>query len=297
MMDAYWEANERDERHYSFEIRIQPYIGHGIMAKAHYHECIEILYGQKGSFEALLDGHTYSFGVGDMVLIPAFEPHMMTAISKGENRYLVLKFYPEILFSKNQTLQEMNYLNAFSGGARAYQKLFLKEELMKAGIPGLLDELLEEYDRQEMGVEFAIRTILCRLVLGILRHWHYQGYQLLNATIGSGESFQMLQEVIDYVECNYSNQITLETVARKCKMGYSAFSKFFSRQTGKNFVDYLTEVRLSKAKIMLATTDLSITEIALEAGFSTSSYFISLFKKWNETTPRQFRQQFKGYSQ
>ena len=182
----------------------------------------------------------------------------------------------------------------FSGGAKVYQQLFLREELEQAGIPLLLHELLDEYTRQEMGVEFAIRIILCRLVLWILRHWHDQGVRMLSSTVENAEAFRTLQGVLDYVECNYSDQINLQSAARRCNMGYSAFSKFFSRQTGKNFVDYLTEVRLSKAKIMLATTDMSITEVALEAGFSTSSYFIYQFKKWNETTPRQFRLQFKG---
>ena len=62
---------------------------------------------------------------------------------------------------------------------------------------------------------------------------------------------------------------------------------------GRNFSEYVNLVRVSKAEHMLASSNMPITEVALEVGFTTSSYFIEQFKYFKAITPKQFRIKFR----
>ncbi len=82
-----------------------------------------------------------------------------------------------------------------------------------------------------------------------------------------------------YIEENYSLQLSYKDVAREIFISPSYFLNLFKQETGYTFVDYLTNVRINKAKELLLSTELNITEIAFEIGFNNSNYFSSLFKK------------------
>ena len=75
-------------------------------------------------------------------------------------------------------------------------------------------------------------------------------------------------------------------------MSYSGFSRLFNKYMQKRFVEYLAELRISKARQRLATTADSITDIAMQTGYTTTSYFIQQFKEYNGITPKQFRENF-----
>lgn len=99
-------------------------------------------------------------------------------------------------------------------------------------------------------------------------------------------------KLFDYVSEHYSESITAEDAAGICSMSYSYFSRFFKRVMKKSFSEYVNFVRISEAEKLLVSTDLNITEIAMQTGFSTSSYFIYQFKKMKSVSPKQFRNRF-----
>jgi YesN/AraC family two-component response regulator len=66
-------------------------------------------------------------------------------------------------------------------------------------------------------------------------------------------------------------------------------SKTFKQVTGKNFIDYLTELRMGKAKELLADTELKINDVAVQVGYQ-HSYFNRIFKKQEGITPSQYRE-------
>lgn len=81
-------------------------------------------------------------------------------------------------------------------------------------------------------------------------------------------------------------------MAALCHMSYSYFSRMFKKVVHRSFREYLNYIRISKSELLLATTDLSITDIAMQTGFSTSSYFIQQFKLYKKISPKQFRKKF-----
>ena len=86
-----------------------------------------------------------------------------------------------------------------------------------------------------------------------------------------------------------SEEISLNVVAARVCMSPSYFSTIFSKETGKTFIEYLTEVRMEKAKEYLVCTNRKTSDIAFEIGYKDPHYFSFLFKKTQGCTPKEYR--------
>ncbi len=100
----------------------------------------------------------------------------------------------------------------------------------------------------------------------------------------------LLKNATNYIEQNYDNdEISLNTVAASVNLSPNHFSTIFSREMGKSFVEYLTNVRMEKAKELLRSSTMKTAEIAYAVGYKDAHYFSYLFKKTQKCTPREFR--------
>ena len=89
----------------------------------------------------------------------------------------------------------------------------------------------------------------------------------------------IIENAKKYIENNYKLQLSYKDVAKAVFISPSYFLNLFKQETGFTFVDYLTNIRIDKAKELLLSTGLNINQIAYEIGFNNSNYFSSLFKK------------------
>ena len=127
-----------------YECHSQCQIGAGPMSKAHYHDYIEILYGDCGAVQIILDGQSYRFSRGDMVLINSRQIHSTASLSPGKNSYLVIKFEPDVLYATTQTIFEAKYLLPFTNSHSSHQKLFTRSEIQGTYVPQALREIFQE---------------------------------------------------------------------------------------------------------------------------------------------------------
>ncbi|WP_162990211.1 AraC family transcriptional regulator [Mesobacillus foraminis] len=106
------------------------------------------------------------------------------------------------------------------------------------------------------------------------------------------EQKRIVEQVIQSMKENYMNDISLESYADMIATNPYTLSKTFKQTIGINFIDYLTELRIEKAKEMLTGTEMKINEIAEQVGYR-PSYFNRIFKKNTGLTPSSFRQNQK----
>ncbi len=92
-----------------------------------------------------------------------------------------------------------------------------------------------------------------------------------------------------YIAANYMNDITLEDVSREVNISPNYFSKLFKDETGSNFIDYLTALRIDKAKRLLADSRYANKEICYQIGYADPNYFSRIFKKIVGVTPTDYR--------
>lgn len=105
-----------------------------------------------------------------------------------------------------------------------------------------------------------------------------------------GKYDTVLKQAQEYIEEHYHEcDISLNTVAASVNLSPNHFSAIFSKELGETFIEYLTRIRMEKAKELLRTTSKRSTEIAYEVGYKDAHYFGSLFKKTQNCTPKEYR--------
>lgn len=100
-----------------------------------------------------------------------------------------------------------------------------------------------------------------------------------------------LQLATDYMDANYNNNISVDTVAEYVQRSSSYLSRIFKESTGMTINDYLIQLRIKRAMELLKQLDVSIEEICREIGYANVSYFNKMFKTRTGLTPGQYRQQ------
>jgi len=137
-----------------------------------------------------------------------------------------------------------------------------------------LDDMLSMDD-----VEAVLITICCRIAKDIKE-------------ISEPGRGTKMQRILAFIQANVSEQISLQAVADYAGMSPVYLSKFFKTETGQNFVDFLTELRINKAKQLLTSTNHKVAAIAEAVGIRDSKYFSSLFKRCVGMTPIQYRENY-----
>jgi YesN/AraC family two-component response regulator len=104
----------------------------------------------------------------------------------------------------------------------------------------------------------------------------------------SGRSLS-IQTALQYIDDNYMNKITLDDVANYVYLNSSYLSQLFKKEMSVPFSDYIEEVRIKHAKLLLKETDYSMNQVAEAVGFSSQNYFTRIFKKSTGLTPIKYR--------
>jgi len=107
----------------------------------------------------------------------------------------------------------------------------------------------------------------------------------------SSES-RRIQKVINFLNNNYQKEIRLIDVANHVNMSEVSFSRFMKRRTGKNYIEYLNDLRLGIASRYLVDSSKTISEISYDCGFNNLSNFNRIFKKRKGYTPKEFRENY-----
>ena len=118
---------------------------------------------------------------------------------------------------------------------------------------------------------------------------YFSVYSLPGTTAGTSQSNDTLREIITYVNEHYTKKLSLEEVANQVGFSREYFCRFFKQHMGITFLRYLNEVRISHAGRLLMNTDMSISEVMSESGFTNQTIFNRLFKEIYGMTPRQSR--------
>lgn len=101
----------------------------------------------------------------------------------------------------------------------------------------------------------------------------------------------LASQIIDYIQKEYGNVgLTLTSVATRFDLTPSYLSVFFKNNVGDTFLNYLTRLRMDKAKELMRTTSLSIVEISEKVGYASANSFTRSFKKLEQITPSQYRE-------
>ncbi len=149
-----------------------------------------------------------------------------------------------------------------------------------------------------MKYEFESRTnylpdVMATENLDVLRNWFLQkmGTACRNITEKKAEkSGKVIDTAKLYIQKNYMKDISLDEVSREVNISPYYFSKLFKDETGEGFVEYITNMRIEKAKELMAEGDYTMKEICQMVGYTDPNYFSRAFKKNVGVTPTEYKE-------
>ena len=165
--------------------------------------------------------------------------------------------------------------------------LFKESDSASKSILKLLFELTEFEKNKD---EFYTYEVLCKLSCIWLELCRRVGALIVH---GNAANEKRMRQFLDYIENNYSNNITLEELAKSANVSKSECLRSFKSTLQTTPYKYLIEYRLSKAADLLKSTDETIGNIATLVGIEQSSHFGKLFKEKTGMSPREYRKCFK----
>ena len=249
--------------------------------QAHIHDSIEMLYVNEGSYRVTLDSEEYDISKGDLILFCSNAIHHVRANGDPINSYYVIKVPPSFFleFSKYEVGSE--YIMRFALNRPERKIIWRKDELERSDMLSILQALIEESKDQKYASEIAVKIKIMELLLTILR----QGES--TEPLPNNQTVELIYDVMLYVRRNYAGDLDEKELAKNIGMSYSYFSRSFKRVAGMTFKKYLNLTRIHKAEQMLCTSKCSITEVATECGYNSTSYFIDVYKSITGKTPYQ----------
>ena len=255
----------------------------------HLHNEIEWLYMLSGSMTVQIMDETVTLNRGEIIIINSFVVHSTTR-TDSDSYMCMLQFNPDVLIH-NSLASEYKYAVPFLCQDRFHYRIIKPTEAEhQREIAALLTDTANEFQYKATGYEIMIKSNLYKL-LALLYRYNLISYEKPRESHRDAAVKARLAKVVEYVEKHYEESIEVPQVARLAGLNPDYFCRLFKSVTGQSFIQYLNTVRVSVAERLLLTTDRLITDILVETGFSSLSYFNRTFKKIKHCSPSEYRKQ------
>jgi len=180
-----------------------------------------------------------------------------------------------IQYLENFELLKISILELLIILSRAAVEAGAKIEEMLGLRYGFVTELARIKDQENLCI--WVVQLLEKLMDGIYETRHDKNYQ-------------RLKRALDFIETHYNHSLSVEQIAKEVYLSSSRLSHIIKNELGITLVDYISKVRIDRAKTLLMDKELPLSQIALEVGYPDQSYFTKVFKKVEKCTPKAFRQ-------
>ena len=254
----------------------------------HEHDFHELVLVIAGECRHITPAESYTLSAGDIFLIKPGNPHGY-AVEHDFALYNIL-YFPEKLKLPLFDLTDEPGFRAFFELEPELRRQFGFRKHFRLG-KSVLDELAlivermrRELESEDSGHDFRAVTLFMRLIERISRLCSS------SALYRENDELFRLSEVVSFLEQHRREPLSVKALSERAAMSPATLNRAFRRAVGKSPLNYLNDLRLSGAELLLREKpELSIADVAAECGIPDSNYFSRLFKKRNGCTPRDYR--------
>ena len=243
----------------------------------HTHPFTELFYVVDGKGEFNIQGQRFPVKPNDFVIINPQVEHTELSSPDEPLEYIVVGING-LSFSN---------LTPVSEGGHPFSFFNLRDE--QKDILRYLNAMVQEATSQSMSYELVCHNLLEILLIKILRHQHF------DLEVGKqSKATKDISFIKHYLETYYHESIQLEDLASMTHLSRFYISHSFKKEIGMSPMEYLIDIRIKESKILLRTTNYSISQVADIVGFTTPTYFSKQFRKSTGISPTDYREQYQG---
>lgn len=255
-----------------------------------WHNRLEIFCPVKGSGRFQMGERVIDFNGGDLLVVDNLKLHGAVGFDEPHSQAVVIYFRTELFYNLGSAVCDYAYLTPFYGLTEDTPPVLRAGDAAAATVHQALVKLLRCYfdATQDQYSRIGCKAYLSEVLYLLSKHLGTS--ELARAEyLRRREQAQRLGALVDYLSINYGEKIAAPQAAAMVGMSQSHFMRFFKQAAGMTFVDYLTHLRVGKARQLLRDKTLSIAEISNLVGFTDQSYFDKRFKERFGKPPREYR--------
>ncbi len=254
---------------------------------AHWHSAMEIIMPVRSEYGLKTNGETISFHPGDIVLIPPGELHALFAPPEGE-RYIIQFDYS--LISGYAGLDSLLHI------LRPYRKISPKTDPQLAPmLTSLLYRTAEVYGSDDPFREPEVYSLMLHFLAILGRSDVADVSRFPDISPSKQQEYiEKFMGICDYINEHCTENLNVDLLAHQAGFSKYHFSRLFKQFTGISCYDYLIGRRIALAEKLLLSPDLSITDVAMQAGFNSLSTFNRVFKTQKGCTPSSYKSLNRG---
>jgi len=255
----------------------------------HKHDFLEMVYVRNGQALHTLNDIETIVNKGDYYIIDYGVMHKYKMINEKTFDIINILFKPRLI---DETLQNCNrfqdlinhYLIKVSYSVLEKNPTNIIYHDTDNSIFFIVNQMQEEFNNKGLGYIELMRCHLIEIILLTMRTISKKDIVVNN---------DISQYILDYIEKNYMNPITLSDISSYLDYSLSYISRKFKKDVGVTFVQYLQQKRMEQSGRLIANTDKKLSEIAELSGYCDIKFFYKIFKKHWGMTPKEFRKKHR----
>ena len=252
--------------------------------ESHYENVYQIIVVLRGKIRYRVGNKEYIVSKGGIIVLNTLEDHTLEVLEYPYERYLI-QVHPDFF----QTEVPIPAIIAiFLKRSEDFSHLLTVSEPVWNYLYEILKEMEQEYKGRRKYWDIFVGADLRRMFIILFREC-----ETVLASIKTGRGASVAYNVMNYLNHHYMQQLTLDDVAESMFLNKDYISHLFKKETGYSLMGYVILLRVNHAKLLLTETEKSITDIALECGYTDFAYFSKQFKQLTGVNPSAFRKENK----
>ncbi|CAM2944544.1 helix-turn-helix domain-containing protein [Hathewaya histolytica] len=249
----------------------------------HWHDSIEVLMVLQGNITVTIESGTYTVSEKEVEIINVEEAHRI--FSEDDNKVLMFHLDPNFFKRYYDDIRNMFFYTDTSDKVVQHDE---KYQVLRKYLAIMLCEFVQKGDDYDEYIEETMIELLYHLI----NNFHYLMYE--KEELRENEvQLERYHRIIKYIYNNYDSKITLQDIAKKEFLSSHYLSHEIKNTMGLSFKEFVNLTRVEESIKLLLDTDMTISEISQEVGFSHSRYYNKNFKIHYKMTPMQFRKKYK----
>ncbi|CQR47241.1 Arabinose operon regulatory protein [Paraliobacillus sp. PM-2] len=238
----------------------------GIM---HTHPFTEIFYIIKGKGIITTNQHQFEVSENNVVIVNPNVEHMEASSSKDPLEFIIIG------------IEGLNFTDlSEDGDSFSFHKLSNQQNDVKFYFQSIYNEAQEQLTNYENVCHYLLGALIMKLKRQLKLKIEAENQTKLRKEIAQAKQ---------YIYQHFKENITLDILSKLTHLNKFYLSHTFKNEIGRTPIEYLNYCRIEEAKVLLSTTNYSISQIATVIGYSSQSYFSEVFKKYESTSPSEFR--------
>jgi AraC-like DNA-binding protein/mannose-6-phosphate isomerase-like protein (cupin superfamily) len=253
-----------------------------------YHDYLEISCVAGGTGIFRVGDRSFTVREGDLVVLGTSEVHTLLTRRHEPVEVISLFFLPELLFRPGGNDLDFEYIRFFYNHSRAHSSHIPAALIEAAGVRPLMERIYGLLRLRGPHWQLRARNCLCEILVALLEH--YEGSLAVDTAHHDRRlaDLRRLNPVFRLIERRCHEQISLQQAADTAHMSPQYFCRFFRKVTGMTLVQYIQRTRIDRAKRLMLSENMSITQVAQAVGFDNLSYFYRVFRGLVHLTPLEF---------